>query len=77
MEQEPVPTYSGYLRLLGSYLLEPKVIHVYGTETFAQKDVDLQNYDYLIIFGESPELENFLLQTIGQDSGPVLYMPGS
>ena len=65
VEAEYARKYSGYLQYLIRYLLNSADMKVCSVEEYRQKESGWENYAYLICFGESEEMDAFLLEQFG------------
>lgn len=75
MDDEHVATYDGYLKYMSKYLLDSDHVWVYGVNTYVEKQINWENYDYLVCFGKSMEMTEFLLDNFGSEEQRV-YTPG-
>ena len=71
MDDEHVATYDGYLKYMSKYLLDSDHVWVYGVNAYVEKRINWENYDYLVCFGESMEMSEFLLENFGSEEQRV------
>lgn len=71
MDDEHVATYDGYLKYMSKYLLDSDHVWVYGVNTYVEKRINWEDYDYLVCFGESMEMSEFLLENFGSEEQRV------
>lgn len=67
--------YSGYLQYMIRYLLNSTEMKAYSIAEFEAVGSSWDGYDYLICFGDSGELDEYLLRTFGSREIRVLTLP--
>lgn len=65
--------YKGYLHYLARYLLDSGSITLCSIESPPEEHL-LSNYDYLICFGDSEELDGYLVKTVGSGESRILRL---
>lgn len=65
VEEEYAGKYSGYLQYLIRYLLNSADLKVCSIDAYRELDTGWEDYRYLICFGESAEMDDFLRETFG------------
>lgn len=74
LEPSYAEKYSGYLHYLVRYLLDSAHVKLCSLREIPD-DLSLHGYDYLICFGDSGELDEYLLRTFGSRDIRVLTLP--
>ena len=74
LEPSYAEKYSGYLHYLVRYLLDSAQVKLCSIRQIPE-ELSMQGYDYLICFGDSGELDEYLLRTFGSREIRVLTLP--
>lgn len=72
LDSDYAARYSSYLRYLIRYLLDSSEMMVCSIDAYQESDGGWEGYDYLICFGESPEMDDFLRDTFGSVEDRVM-----